>query len=643
MASGENAFAGGNDAKASGRNSFAFGAHAESLVEYTIAIGNQARTASYNSVAIGNGAYVSGVSSVALGRTNNVTGDDSLAIGANNGLVAGGQTSVVGYNNKSGDYKEQLIFGSNSETSAQGAIAVGSHSKAVAMDGIAIGNNTLADQANSVALGTNSVTDAANPVASAEVNGTTYNFAGANPLSVVSVGSEDRGGAAGVTGYKRQITNVAAGRVSDTSTDAINGSQLHAAYTEIDNLGKKVAKNHADILDTAKGLQMLGDVVNDNVNDIADLKVEVTKRTSVVAGDNVVVTTGTNANGGAEYKVAVNKDLADMNSVGFGKVSDDVHAVVDKNGVHTFNGDVDSHVTANGMTIENRDTLDNASYGIDGMSADSNGRHVEFGTNGINAGGQVITNVAKGTADTDAVNVSQLKDVDAKVEKNKADIAAVDAKADKNAKAIEANKDAIAKNSDAIKIHETKLQDHADKLNDHEGRLNGHDIAIAKNSDRIDGITSDLAKTQKQVDINTQNIADLDNKIDNVAAKTLREANSYTDTQVAHVGAQSAALAGLHPLDFNRNDKASYAASVGHYRNANAVAIGAFYRPNERTMISGAVSFGKHAQLNLGVAFKTGKGSDYVNEAKDKDSRISKLEALVDKLTAEVAELKANK
>ena len=138
-------------------------------------------------------------------------------------------------------------------------------------------------------------------------------------------------------------------------------------------------------------------------------------------------------------------------------------------------------------------------------------------------------------------------------------------------------------------------------------------------------------------------VADLDNKIIEVGSNTLNQANNYTDSQIAHVGAQSAALAGLHPLDFNKDDKASYAASVGHYRNANAVAVGAFYRPNERTMISGAVSFGKHIQMNLGVAFKTGKGSEYVNEAKSKDSRIEKLEAMVEQLTAEVAELKANK
>lgn len=159
----------------------------------------------------------------------------------------------------------------------------------------------------------------------------------------------------------------------------------------------------------------------------------------------------------------------------------------------------------------------------------------------------------------------------------------------------------------------------------------------------IPEIEHNVDVNKKLIENHDGRINDLDNKIIDVASNTIKESNNYTDSQVAAVGAQSAALAGLHPLDFNKDDKVSYAASVGHYRNANAVAVGAFYRPNERTMISGAVSFGKHIQMNLGVAFKTGKGSEYVNEAKSKDSRIEKLEALVDQLTAEVAELKANK
>lgn len=159
----------------------------------------------------------------------------------------------------------------------------------------------------------------------------------------------------------------------------------------------------------------------------------------------------------------------------------------------------------------------------------------------------------------------------------------------------------------------------------------------------IPEIEHNVDVNKKLIENHDGRINDLDNKIIDVASNTIKEANNYTDSQVASVGAQSAALAGLHPLDFNKDDKASYAASVGHYRNANAVAVGAFYHPNERTMISGAVSFGKHIQMNLGVAFKTGKGSEYINEAKSKDSRIEKLEALVEKLTTEVAELKANR
>lgn len=159
----------------------------------------------------------------------------------------------------------------------------------------------------------------------------------------------------------------------------------------------------------------------------------------------------------------------------------------------------------------------------------------------------------------------------------------------------------------------------------------------------IPEIEHNVDVNKKLIENHEGRINDLDNKIIDVASNTLNQANNYTDSQVASVGAQSAALAGLHPLDFNKDDKASYAASVGHYRNANAVAVGAFYRPNERTMISTAISFGKHPQMNVAVAFKTGKGSEYVNEAKSKDSRIKKLESLVEKLTAEVAELKANK
>ena len=389
---GENGFAGGNNATAAGRNSLAFGSHAESLVEYTVAIGNQARVSSYDSVAIGNGAFVSGESSVALGRTNNVTGENSVVVGANNGTVAGGQSAVVGYNNKIGADKEQLVFGSNSESSGQGSLVFGTHAKSLATDAVAFGNNTIADRANSVAIGTNAVTDDAVGVDGVDLNGTRHVFAGEQPGAVVSFGSKARTGAGGVAQYNRQLQNVSAGRVEADSLDAVNGSQLYAAYDEINTLGAQVRTNTSDI----SALQ------------------------------------ATSAN--------------------------------------------------------------------------------------------------------------------------------------------------------------------------HEAR-----------------------------------ITNLENRQYNTAGEINNRINA-TDQRVNRLGASSAALSGLHPLDFNRNDKVSYAVSYGHYRNSNAVALGVFARPNERIMLGFGATLGGENQYTVNVAFKTGKGSDYISEAKDAQSRISKLEALVNKLMAEVGQ-----
>ena len=758
-ATGTNAIAGGEYSRAAGRNSVAIGSSAQALQNDTFAIGSQARANGTDALAFGNGAYAessstvaigktvkaeadsavaigvrtsaSGNSTVAIGRDNSVTSADTTVVGSNNGTVAAEQTVIVGYNNTVvGTDPEQVVVGSNSKTGAQGAVAIGTHAEATAMDAMALGNNTLADQANSVAVGTNSVTDAVVNTTSASIGGKTYTFAGTNALSTVSVGSDSRSSANGAADYKRTITNVAAGRISDTSTDAVNGSQLNAAIKAID-------KNHQDIADTATGLQMLGDIVSDHETQItankqaaADAMAEAKKHTSVAAGDNVVVTTGINANGGVEYKVATKKDVS-LDSASFGSVYDPVHNVITKDGMGVFNGDVDAQYKANGVVIENRDNLDSATHDINGVTADSNGRHVAFTTDGIDAGSQIINNVKAGVNDTDAVNVKQLNDsisTESVVSDNQVDnIAAVrvvngKSTGDKNAQygvyVSRTTVDAIAKASnrfagdDVIKVERWSAPSNvadlttfkydgnkaaaktpltykangveekvmlSDGLNFTNGSnttasvdANGvvkydlnKDISVdsvttgklVADKANIAGVTIDnsginagdktitnVAAGTKDTDaVNFKQLNDLRSAMNNADAATLSRANSYTDSQVAHVGAQSAALAGLHPLDFNKNDKASYAASFGHYRNANAVAVGAFYRPNERTMVSTAVSFGQHPQLNVGVAFKVGKGSEYINEAKSKDSRIAKLEALVDKLTAEVAELKANK
>lgn len=492
---GENGFAGGNNATAAGRNSFAFGSHAESLVEYTIAMGNQARTSAYNTIAIGNGAYANGESTVVIGRTNTVNAENATVIGSNNGTVASGQGVVVGYNNKAqGSNKEMLAFGSNNTVQNQGATVLGSHGQAVAVDSLALGNNTVADVQNSVALGTNSTTEETVSTNHIYINGEKYDFAGGVANSTVSIGANNKAGNGGVQNYKRTLTNVAAGRVDGTSTDAINGSQLNAVINAL-------------------------------------------KFTTVAEGTNTTVTQSTNIDGGKEFAVHVNKDLANMNSVQFGTVNDPQRNYTGRNGSHVFNGEINSNYGANGFKVENTDNLDNAQFNMDGMVADNNGKHIELTTKKITVGNQQIHDVADGVVDTDAVNMRQLR-------------------------------------------------------------------------------------AQNQVDMAQIN---------------------QTNARLNKLGASSAALAGLHPLDFNRNDKVSYAISYGHYRNSNAIALGVFARPNERIMLGFGATLGAENQYNLSLSFKTGKGSDYIQEAKDKDSRISKLETLVQQLIKEVELSKQSK
>ena len=495
IAAGTNSFAGGNDSKALGRDSFAYGAHAEATIEYTVAIGSQARTAAYNTIAIGNGAYANGESTVVLGRTNTVNAENATVVGSNNGTVASGHGVVVGYNNKvQGSDKEMLAFGSNNTVQNQGATVLGSHGQAVAVDSLALGNNTVADVQNSVALGTNSTTEEVVSTNHIYINGEKYDFAGGVANSTVSIGANNKAGNGGVQNYKRTLTNVAAGRVDGTSTDAVNGSQLNAVINAL-------------------------------------------KFTTVADGANTTVNRTQNIDGGKEFSVSVNKDLTNMNSVQFGTVNDPQRNYIGQNGSHVFNGEINSNYGANGFKVENTDNLNNAQFNMDGMVADSNGKHIEFTTQNITAGGQQLHDVADGVADTDAVNMRQLR-------------------------------------------------------------------------------------AQNQVGMAQIN---------------------QTNARLNKLGASSAALAGLHPLDFNRNDKVSYAISYGHYRNSNAVALGVFARPNERVMIGVGATLGAENQYTINLAFKTGKGSDYVQEAKDAQSRISKLEALVNQLVEEVELSKQSK
>lgn len=337
-AHGENAFVGGENAQALGRNTFVFGSNAQANQDYTVAIGTQAISSAHDTITIGNGSEANGVSSLVLGRTNKVNADNTVVVGANNGEIKSAQSAVFGYNNTvKGEKPEQLIFGSNSTTNNQGAIVVGTHGQAIAQDAVAIGNNTLADVQNSVALGTNSTTEEAVSTDSIYINGEKYNFAGAVANSTVSIGANGKAGFSGVQNYKRTLTNVAAGRIDDTSTDAINGSQLNAVINAL-------------------------------------------KFTTVVDGINTTVTETKNIDGGKEFAVHVNKDLTNMNSVQFKN-----GVAINNNGINAGNKTI-TNVTAgqNDTDAVNVSQLNNAKDQLTGRINDL-GQKVNTNANDIRA------------------------------------------------------------------------------------------------------------------------------------------------------------------------------------------------------------------------------------------------------------------
>ena len=299
------------------------------------------------------------------------------------------------------------------------------------------------------------------------------------------------------------------------------------------------------------------------------------------------------------------------------------------------NSVTDSAVGVDGITING---TRHVFAGEQPASVVSFGAKARAGAGGVTQYNRQLTNVSAGqiSADSlDAVNGSQL-------------FAAID-EIETNAKAINNNKTAIIKTQNNLKDLAVGVQMLGDAVNDHEQAIVGNTTAIANNTNRINGNTSAINSLGQKVTANTADIRSLEHVADNhegrittLENRSLGLANDINNKvnnlgqRVNKLGASSAALAGLHPLDFNRNDKVSYAVSYGHYRNSNAVALGVFARPNERIMLGFGATLGGENQYTVNVAFKTGKGSDYIAEAKDAQSRISKLEALVNKLMSEV-------
>ena len=201
---------------------------------YGAAVGYQAKADGESSVAFGKGAQATGKNTIAIGTGNVVTGEGSGAIGDPT-TITGRGTYSVGNNNGTISANEAGVFGNNNTLTGDSSRIIGNSSTITTTDTFVMGNNSTSNVANSVVLGSNAAATSAatassagtTTYASSVINGTTYNYAGATPTGVVSVGN---------VGAERRVQNVAAGLISADSTDAINGSQLYATNSAINAL-----------------------------------------------------------------------------------------------------------------------------------------------------------------------------------------------------------------------------------------------------------------------------------------------------------------------------------------------------------------------------------------------------------------------
>ncbi|CAH2781146.1 MAG: Type IV fimbrial biogenesis protein PilY1, partial [uncultured Paraburkholderia sp.] len=218
-----------SDSEAIGVDSVAMGPAAIAQTDGSIAIGNRVKADGGRAMAIGSGSAAFGDGAVSLGDPNFASGEGAIALGRNNvanndgaqgasvnnkanGAVAmGNQNKAVG--------QGSVALGNTSVAGDPGAVALGDTAAASSRNSVAMGSGSQANNVGDVALGANSTTQAAVGTAAVTINGQSYAVSGTNPTSTVSVGD---------VGKERTITNVAAGRVTRDSTDAVNGSELYA-------------------------------------------------------------------------------------------------------------------------------------------------------------------------------------------------------------------------------------------------------------------------------------------------------------------------------------------------------------------------------------------------------------------------------
>lgn len=395
-----------------------------------------------------------------------------------------------------------------------------------------------------------------------------------------------------------------------------NNKEMQFTLDKVDVGGNKIENVAEGTADTdAVNVKQLKSYVDSKSNSTPVRIPTISQR-----GVNTNVLIGANPDGSTNYTVSVNPDLLNMNSAEFGLDTEDKRALVNKEKAQFFDGDVNTSISAKGTKLENTNNLDTAEYTMDGMQANSNGKLVRFGTLGINAGDQVIAGVKAGVADTDVVNVKQLKDSITQAS---------------NAASVK-----LGYKADGANAQMTSLKD---GLNFKSGELttatvgeNGEVMYNVKTSTlTVDG--KGIVKGEAGV-ATSDNVANVINQVvqqNSSDTKELKQAISNVSTESQRVGAHAAAMAALKPIQYDPMEPTQVMAGIGNYRGETAAALGLAHYTNENTMLNVGVSLGgTHNMVNAGVTHKFGSSPEKKNiPDRYKGGPISSIYVMQDELT----------
>ena len=518
---------------------------------------------------------------VVVGMTNTVKGS-SVVLGTNSEIKDGATlaTSVGHANTIQGSDQYGLALGNKLLVEGYGAIAVGTESKATADDATAIGTEAVAEQEGSIAFG--HAAEAKNKYSIAFGL-----FATAKARSGVAIGSSS------LADREKGSIGYLAGE---------NTSEVWKATKGAISVGNKEKKYTRQITGVAAGTEDTDAV---NVAQLKAVQEIAAAKTTIEAGDNITVVPGTTA---GSYKISATDTTLKADTNALSLDGSKLNLSVEDTKGNKVTGSVDL------KSIQS--AVDTNTY-TTGGTYDAENKKLVFTQNDPSKNYEVdVSKMISDVVDTDTRNTIA-----------ETDTVAVDA---------------TDKNADGSVNYKLNVKTDGKVAKDDKGIVTGgtvyNETRIENDGNYIKAENTagqNLIALDKQVDANTTNITKLENNIYDMGGRIGELGN-----RVDRVGAGAAALAALHPLDFDPDDKWDFAAGYGNYSGANAVAIGAYYRPNEDTMFSVGGSFGGGENMvNAGVSVKLGQGNNVstskvamAKDMLDMQRRMAEMEAQMAKM-----------